>query len=80
MLFRSERPEALEKGNFIISGISTGGLLQSVELAVQMNKDGEEGLSVPDYADMNCSMKVVKIVQSYTRIVNLMVWREMGKV
>lgn len=76
----TERPEALEKGNFIISGISTGGLLQSVELAVQMNKDGEEGLSVPDYADMNCSMKVVKIVQSYTRIVNLMVWRELGQV
>ena len=72
----TERPEAMDKGNFIISGITAAGLLQSVELAVDMNRAGEPASPVPDYMDRNFSGKVVKIIQSYTQIVNLMVWRK----
>ena len=72
----TERPEALDKACFIISGISTEGLLQSVELAVEMNKNGDYGVPVPDYVDINVSTKVVKIIQSYTDIVNKFVWRK----
>lgn len=69
----TERPEALDKGCFILSGIDTTGLLQSVELAVRMTADGDHGIPVPDYSD-NVSGKVVKIIQSYVGVVNKMVW------
>ncbi len=72
----TERPEAMDKGNFIISGITAEGLLRSVELAVEMNQDGLLASSVADYMDTNFSSKVVKIIQSYTQIVDLMVWRK----
>lgn len=72
----TERPEALDKGCFIISGIDTEGLVQSVELAVDMVKNRDNGISVPDYVDTNVSSKVVKIIQSYVGIVNKMVWRK----
>lgn len=72
----TERPEALDKGCFILSGISTEGLLQSVELAVSMNESGDHGIPVPDYVDTNVSDKVVKIIQSYVGVVNKMVWRK----
>lgn len=72
----TERPEALDKGCFILSGISARGLLQSVDLAVSMNKNGDHGISVPDYVDTNVSAKVVKIIQSYTDTVNRFVWRK----
>ena len=72
----TERPEALDKGCFIISGIDEVGLLQSVELAVEMVQNGDNGIPVPDYTDLNVSSKVVKIIQSYTNIVNRMVWRK----
>lgn len=72
----TERPEALDKGCFILSGIDTEGLLQSVETAVEMNRNGEYGIPVPDYTDTNVSVKVVKIIQSYTGVVNKMVWRK----
>lgn len=72
----TERPESLDKGGFILSGIDEKGLLQSVELAVQMNKKGHTGIPVPTYVDTNVSDKVVKIIQSYTGIVNKMVWRK----
>ena len=71
----TERPEALDKGCFILSGIDTTGLLQSVELAVRMTADGDHGIPVPDYSD-NVSGKVVKIIQSYVGVVNKMVWRK----
>ena len=71
----TERPEALDKGCFVLSGIDTKGLLQSVDLAVEMNKDGNYGIPVPNYTD-SISTKVVKIIQSYTGIVNRMVWRK----
>lgn len=71
----TERPEALDKGCFILSGIDTGGLLQSVELAVRMTADGNHGIPVPDYTD-DVSNKVVKIIQSYVGVVNKMVWRK----
>ena len=71
----TERPEALDKGCFILSGIDTKGLLQSVDLAVEMVKNDENGISVPDYGDTNVSDKVVKIIQSYVGVVNKMVWR-----
>ena len=66
----TERPEALDKGCFIISGIDTKGLLQAVDTAVKMVKNGDNGIPVPDYVDENVSDKVVKIIQSYTNIVN----------
>lgn len=72
----TERPEALDKGCFIISGIDTSGLLQAVDTAVEMVKNGDNGISVPDYVDENVSDKVVKIIQSYVGIVNKMVWRK----
>lgn len=72
----TERPEALDKACFIISGIDTKGLLQSVDVAVEMNRNGYHGIPVPDYLDENVSTKVVKIIQSYVGIVNKMVWRK----
>lgn len=72
----TERPEALDKACFILSGISTEGLLQSVELAVEMNRNADYGTTVPDYIDTNVSNKVVKIIQSYKDIVNSIVWRK----
>ena len=72
----TERPEALDKGDFILSGIDEKGLLQAVETAVNLNEDKDFGLPVPDYVDTNVSTKVVKIIQSYTGIVNKMVWRK----
>lgn len=72
----TERPEALDKGCFILSGIDTEGLLQSVEMAVEMNRRGDYGIPVPDYTDTNVSTKVVRIIQSYTGVVNKMVWRK----
>lgn len=72
----TERPEALDKGCFILSGISTEGLLQSVELAIEMIKNGDYGIPVPDYMDTNVSMKVVKIIQSYKDIINRFVWKK----
>ena len=72
----TERPEAMDKGCFILSGIDTTGLLQAVELAVETLKDGGNGIPVPDYLDENVSEKVVKIIQSYTGVVNKMVWRK----
>lgn len=72
----TERPEALDKGCFVLAGIDEKSLLQAVDTAVQMNLDGDEGLPVPDYVDENVSTKVVKIIQSYTGVVNKMVWRK----
>ncbi|MEG1931089.1 MAG: UDP-N-acetylglucosamine 2-epimerase (non-hydrolyzing) [Anaerovorax sp.] len=72
----TERPEALDKGNFIIAGITTEQVLQAVSTAVEMNRNGEYGLDVPNYVDENVSVKVVKIIQSYTGIVDKMVWRK----
>ena len=72
----TERPEALDKGCFVLSGIDTLGLLQSVDLAVEMVKNGDSGIPVPDYTDENVSDKVVKIIQSYTGVINKMVWRK----
>ena len=72
----TERPEALEKACFILSGIDEKGLLQAVDTAVEMNRNGHLGTPVPDYTDENVSDKVVKIIQSYTGVVNKMVWRK----
>lgn len=72
----TERPEALDKGNFILAGITTEQVLQAIDLAIEMNKCGDFGVSVPDYMDENVSNKVVKIIQSYTGVVNKMVWRK----
>ena len=72
----TERPEALDKGCFVLSGIDTEGLLQSVDLAVSLIRDGYPGIPVPDYVDENVSTKVVRIIQSYTGVVNKMVWRK----
>lgn len=72
----TERPEALDKACFILSGIDRKGLLQAVDVAVEMNKNGNQGIPVPDYTDENVSDKVVKIIQSYTGVVNKMVWRK----
>jgi len=72
----TERPEALDKGCFIISGIDGQGLLQAVDTAVEMNRDHDDGIPVPAYTDENVSAKVVKIIQSYVGIVNKMVWRK----
>ncbi len=72
----TERPEALDKACFILSGIDTEGLLQSVDLAVSMNQAGDYGISVPDYINTNVSTKVVKIIQSYVGVVNKFVWRK----
>ena len=72
----TERPEALDKGCFVLSGIDTKGLLQSVDVAVSLIRDGLPGLPVPDYVDENVSTKVVRIIQSYVGVVNKMVWRK----
>ncbi|MCR5754355.1 MAG: UDP-N-acetylglucosamine 2-epimerase, partial [Acetatifactor sp.] len=72
----TERPEALDKGDFILSGIDTVGLLQAVDTAVEMVANGDNGIPVPDYVDENVSDKVVKIIQSYVGVVNKMVWRK----
>ena len=72
----TERPEAMDKGNFILAGIDETSLLQSVATAVSMNQNGDYGIPVPDYVEENVSVKVVKIIQSYTGIVNRMVWRK----
>ena len=72
----TERPEAMDRGNFILAGITTQQVLQAIDTAVSMNQDGALGLPVKDYQDENVSTKVVKIIQSYTGIVNSMVWRK----
>ena len=72
----TERPEALDKGCFILAGIDEKSLLQAVDTAVEMNQNGNYGIPVPDYVDENVSDKVVKIIQSYTGVVNKMVWRK----
>ena len=72
----TERPEALDKGCFILSGIDEKGLIGAVDLAVSMVRNGDNGIPVPDYVDENVSDKVVKIIQSYVGIVNRMVWRK----
>ena len=72
----TERPEALDKGCFILAGIDETGLLQAVDTAVEMTKNGDNGIPVPDYTDLNVSTKVVKLIQSYTNVVNKMVWRK----
>ena len=72
----TERPEALDKGCFVLSGIDTKGLLQSVDVAVELIKDAKPGIPVPDYVDENVSTKVVRIIQSYVGVVNKMVWRK----
>ena len=72
----TERPEALDKGCFVLSGIDTKGLLQSVDVAVELIKNGQYGIPVPDYTDENVSTKVVRIIQSYVGVVNKMVWRK----
>ena len=73
----TERPEALDKGCFVLSGIDTKGLLQSMDVAVELIKDGNPGIPVPDYVDENVSTKVVRIIQSYVGVVNKMVWRKL---
>ena len=72
----TERPEALDKGNFILAGITTEQVLQAVDTAVEMNANGDFGIPVPNYTDENVSTKVVKLIQSYTGVVNKMVWRK----
>lgn len=72
----TERPEALDKGCFVLAGIDEKSLLQAVETAVRMNDEGDYGIPVPDYTDENVSAKVVKLIQSYTGVVNKMVWRK----
>ena len=72
----TERPEALDKACFILSGIDEKGLLQAVDTAVEMNRNGDYGIPVPDYIEENVSTKVVKIIQSYTGVVNKTVWRK----
>lgn len=72
----TERPEALDKACFILAGIDEKSLLQAVETAITANKDGDYGIPVPDYTDENVSTKVVKIIQSYTGVVDKMVWRK----
>ena len=72
----TERPEALDKACFILAGIDGDHLLQAVDVAVEMNRNGDLGLPVPNYVDENVSVKVVKLIQSYTGVVNKMVWRK----
>ena len=75
----TERPEALDKADFILAGITTEQVLQAVDTAVEMNRVGDYGIPVPYYTEENVSTKVVKIIQSYTGVVNKMVWRKTGK-
>ena len=72
----TERPEPLDKGDFILAGIDKDHLLQAVDVAVEMNKNNDLGIPVPDYVDENVSDKVVKLIQSYTGVVDKMVWRK----
>ena len=72
----TERPESLDKAGFILSGIDEKGLLQSVDIAVELVRNGDYGIPVPNYTDENVSTKVVKIIQSYVGVVNKMVWRK----
>ena len=72
----TERPEALDKGNFVLAGITTEQVLQAVDTAVEMNKNGDFGIPVPDYIEENVSTKIVKLIQSYVGVVNKMVWRK----
>ena len=72
----TERPEALDKGCFVLAGINEHDLLQAVDVAVAMNKEGDHGIPVPNYVDENVSTKIVKLIQSYTGVVNKMVWRK----
>ena len=72
----TERPEALDKGCFVLAGINEHDLLQAVDVAVEMCKNGDNGLPVPNYVDENVSTKIVKLIQSYTGVVNKMVWRK----
>ena len=72
----TERPEALDKACFILAGIDEKNLLQAVDIAVQMNQNKDNGIQVPDYAEENVSTKVVKLIQSYTGVVDKMVWRK----
>lgn len=72
----TERPEALDKGIFVLAGIDGKSLLLAVDTAVEMNRNGDDGLPVPNYTDENVSAKVVKLIQSYTGVVNKMVWRK----
>ena len=72
----TERPEALDKACFVLAGIDENGLLQAVDTAVEMNRNGDYGIPVPDYIEENVSTKVVKIIQSYTGVVDKMVWRK----
>ena len=73
----TERPEAIDKGNFTIGNITTEQVLQAVDMEVKMNKNNDLGINVPNYVDENVSTKVVKLIQSYTGIVNKMVWRKL---
>ena len=72
----TERPEALDKACFILAGISEHSLLQAVDTAVELTRNGEYGLPVPYYTDENVSTKIIKMIQSYTDVVNHMVWRK----
>ena len=72
----TERPEALDKGCFVLAGIDEKSLLQAVDTAVELVKNGDNGIPVPDYVEENVSTKVVKLIQSYTGVVNKMVWRK----
>ena len=72
----TERPEAMDKGNFVLAGITTEQVLQAVDTAVAMNENGDWGIPVPDYVEENVSTKVIKLIQSYTGVVNKMVWRK----
>lgn len=72
----TERPEALDKGVFILAGITTQQVLQAVDVAVSMNRNGDLAVEVPDYMDENVSTKVVKLIQSYIEVINKMVWRK----
>ena len=72
----TERPEAMDKGNFILAGIGKESVLQGIDIAIRMNEAEDKASMVPDYRDENVSTKVVKIIQSYVSIVNRMVWRK----
>lgn len=72
----TERPEAQDKGCFILAGIDERSLLQAMDTAVELVKNGDAGLPAPDYTDENVSDKVVRLIQSYTGVVNKMVWRK----
>jgi UDP-N-acetylglucosamine 2-epimerase (non-hydrolysing) len=72
----TERPEALDKATFVLAGIDTNSLLQAVETAVELHKNKDYGTPVPNYTDQNVSTKVIKLIQSYTGVVNKMVWRK----